>query len=169
MTIAETLLLDLEPEFHNTRVTLGAHSRARRQARLQTSRQIHGVRAPRRARRHHPRLRHRHPHDPFARHLDLGLSRHEVLLPRKTARRLRCLERKTPRSSHLSTDESLQQLWRLTWAKNSSLKASAPSCYRTQFFNHMIHHRAQLGVYLRLNDLPVPPLYGPTADDNLGF
>jgi uncharacterized damage-inducible protein DinB len=31
--------------------------------------------------------------------------------------------------------------------------------------NHLIHHRAQLGVYLRLNDIPVPPAYGPTADE----
>lgn len=31
--------------------------------------------------------------------------------------------------------------------------------------NHMIHHRAQLGVYLRLNDVPVPSIYGPTADE----
>jgi uncharacterized damage-inducible protein DinB len=30
--------------------------------------------------------------------------------------------------------------------------------------NHLVHHRAQLGVYLRLNDLPVPALYGPSAD-----
>jgi uncharacterized damage-inducible protein DinB len=31
--------------------------------------------------------------------------------------------------------------------------------------NHMIHHRAQLGVYLRLLDQPVPGMYGPSADD----
>ena len=31
--------------------------------------------------------------------------------------------------------------------------------------NHMIHHRAQLGVYLRLNNLPVPAIYGPSADE----
>jgi uncharacterized damage-inducible protein DinB len=31
--------------------------------------------------------------------------------------------------------------------------------------NHMIHHRAQLGVYLRLNDVAVPSLYGPSADE----
>jgi uncharacterized damage-inducible protein DinB len=31
--------------------------------------------------------------------------------------------------------------------------------------NHMIHHRAQMGVYLRLNDLPVPSIYGPSADE----
>jgi len=31
--------------------------------------------------------------------------------------------------------------------------------------NHTIHHRARLGVYLRLNDIPVPGVYGPTADE----
>jgi len=31
--------------------------------------------------------------------------------------------------------------------------------------NHLIHHRAQLGVYLRLIDVPVPSMYGPTADE----
>ena len=33
--------------------------------------------------------------------------------------------------------------------------------------NHMIHHRAQLGVYLRLNDIPVPSIYGPSADEEM--
>jgi uncharacterized damage-inducible protein DinB len=36
---------------------------------------------------------------------------------------------------------------------------------RGMVMNHMIHHRAQLGVYLRLNDIPVPALYGPSADE----
>ena len=36
---------------------------------------------------------------------------------------------------------------------------------RQFFFNHFLHHRAQLSVYLRLNDIPVPGLYGPTADE----
>ncbi len=34
-----------------------------------------------------------------------------------------------------------------------------------QHISHLVHHRAQLGVYLRLNDVPVPAMYGPTADD----
>jgi uncharacterized damage-inducible protein DinB len=42
---------------------------------------------------------------------------------------------------------------------------SRSKTYRVMFFNHMIHHRAQLGVYLRLNDIPVPGLYGPSADE----
>jgi uncharacterized damage-inducible protein DinB len=37
--------------------------------------------------------------------------------------------------------------------------------YRSFIMNHMIHHRAQLGVYLRLNDVPVPRIYGPSADE----
>ncbi len=36
---------------------------------------------------------------------------------------------------------------------------------RTMLMNHTIHHRAQLGVYLRLNDIPVPSVYGPSADE----
>ena len=37
--------------------------------------------------------------------------------------------------------------------------------YRTSFLDHMIHHRAQLGVYLRLLDIPVPATFGPSADE----
>ena len=36
---------------------------------------------------------------------------------------------------------------------------------RSFVMNHLIHHRAQLGVYLRLNDIPVPSIYGPSADE----
>ncbi len=36
---------------------------------------------------------------------------------------------------------------------------------RGMVINHVIHHRGQLSVYLRLNDLPVPSLYGPSADE----
>lgn len=37
--------------------------------------------------------------------------------------------------------------------------------FRTDTLNHLVHHRAQLTVYLRLNDVPLPNLYGPTADE----
>jgi uncharacterized damage-inducible protein DinB len=36
---------------------------------------------------------------------------------------------------------------------------------RSFVMNHMIHHRGQLSVYLRLNDVPVPSIYGPSADE----
>jgi uncharacterized damage-inducible protein DinB len=37
--------------------------------------------------------------------------------------------------------------------------------WRSFFMNHVIHHRGQLSVYLRLNDVPVPSMYGPSADE----
>jgi uncharacterized damage-inducible protein DinB len=37
---------------------------------------------------------------------------------------------------------------------------------RNFVLNHNVHHRAQLGVYLRLNDVPVPSIYGPSADES---
>lgn len=37
---------------------------------------------------------------------------------------------------------------------------------RSFIMNHSIHHRAQLGVYLRLNNVPVPAIYGPSADES---
>ena len=63
------------------------------------------------------------------------------------------------------SDEQLQQSWKMTF--NGATIADAPRAvlYRTMFFNHLIHHRAQLTVYLRLNDVPVPGLYGPSADE----
>lgn len=39
---------------------------------------------------------------------------------------------------------------------------------RTGVLNHLVHHRAQLGVYLRLRETPVPMMYGPTADEKFG-
>jgi uncharacterized damage-inducible protein DinB len=39
------------------------------------------------------------------------------------------------------------------------------AAWRTFVISHLIHHRGQLSVYLRLNEVPVPPVYGPTADE----
>lgn len=39
---------------------------------------------------------------------------------------------------------------------------------RSFFLNHLIHHRAQLGLYLRMLDVPMPFTYGPTADEGMG-
>ena len=40
------------------------------------------------------------------------------------------------------------------------------TCIRSFFLNHIVHHRAQLSVYLRLNDVPLPAMYGPSADES---
>jgi uncharacterized damage-inducible protein DinB len=41
------------------------------------------------------------------------------------------------------------------------------SALRRFLLHHVIHHRGQMTVYLRLRDVPVPPLYGPTADERM--
>ncbi len=63
------------------------------------------------------------------------------------------------------SDEHLKGEWQLLWGDRVIVKASRMLLYRRMFLNHMIHHRAQLGVYLRLLNLPVPGLYGPSADE----
>jgi uncharacterized damage-inducible protein DinB len=58
--------------------------------------------------------------------------------------------------------------WADTWSltRGDIVLWSAPRTVVVRnHINHLVHHRAQLGVYLRLNDVPVPSLYGPTADE----
>jgi len=66
-------------------------------------------------------------------------------------------------------DEAWKQNWRLAWQGKTIFEGQRFLAYREMFLNHLVHHRAQLGVYLRLNDEPVPAIYGPSADDTMGF
>lgn len=58
----------------------------------------------------------------------------------------------------------LQQPWKLRAGDHVILQGTRYEMLRSLLFNHIIHHRAQLGVYLRLNGVPVPSIYGPSAD-----
>jgi uncharacterized damage-inducible protein DinB len=64
-----------------------------------------------------------------------------------------------------ASDAHLLKMWSLL--NNGATIVAMPriACLRTWVMNHLIHHRAQLGVYLRLNSLPVPSIYGPSADE----
>ena len=66
-------------------------------------------------------------------------------------------------------DEAWKDNWKLSSADKTIFKGSRFLAYREMFMNHLVHHRAQLGVYLRLNEKPVPATYGPSADDKMGF
>ena len=61
--------------------------------------------------------------------------------------------------------ESLEQDWAIRMGDRVLLSAPRRAMMRTLMINHMIHHRAQLGVYYRLLGVPVPGTYGPTADE----
>ncbi len=61
-------------------------------------------------------------------------------------------------------DEDLEQPWALKNGDMVYFSAPKKVALRGIFLSHIIHHRAQLGVYLRLLGIPVPGVYGPTAD-----
>ncbi|MEE9208612.1 MAG: DinB family protein [Gemmatimonadota bacterium] len=62
-------------------------------------------------------------------------------------------------------DEVFYQSWSLLNGGETVFTAPKVGVLRSFVMNHLIHHRAQLGVYLRINDVPVPALYGPSADE----
>ena len=66
-------------------------------------------------------------------------------------------------------DERWDDPWKLSAGGRTIFEGTRFLAYRQMFLNHIVHHRAQLGVYLRLNDAPVPSTYGPSADETLGF
>ena len=66
-------------------------------------------------------------------------------------------------------DEAWKQNWKLSFSGKTIFEGTRFLAYRQMFLNHIVHHRAQLGVYLRLTGKPVPSIYGPSADETLGF
>jgi uncharacterized damage-inducible protein DinB len=65
-----------------------------------------------------------------------------------------------------SSDESLMKPWSLLAGDKTLFTLPRAAMIRSFCLNHVIHHRAQLGVYLRMNNVPVPSVYGPSADEN---
>jgi uncharacterized damage-inducible protein DinB len=64
-----------------------------------------------------------------------------------------------------SSEIHLAEPWKFSFGDRVISHSPRALAFRHMFFNHLIHHRAQLAVYLRLNDIPVPGLYGPSADE----
>jgi uncharacterized damage-inducible protein DinB len=63
------------------------------------------------------------------------------------------------------TDEELQQVWTIRRGEHIILSLPKAVAIRTICFNHIYHHRGQLSVYLRLLDVKIPGMYGPSADE----
>jgi uncharacterized damage-inducible protein DinB len=64
-----------------------------------------------------------------------------------------------------ATDENWQGKWSLLMTGKTIFTLPRPAVWRGFIMSHSIHHRAQLAVYLRLLDVPVPSIYGPSADE----
>lgn len=64
-----------------------------------------------------------------------------------------------------TSDETMFTDWTMRNGEQVYMTMPKVAVMRTFVLNHIIHHRGQLSVYLRLNDIPVPSIYGPSADE----
>ncbi len=64
-----------------------------------------------------------------------------------------------------ASDAAMMQEWTLKFAGNVMFSMPRVAVIRSMIMNHVIHHRAQLTVYFRLTGVPVPGMYGPSADE----
>jgi uncharacterized damage-inducible protein DinB len=65
-----------------------------------------------------------------------------------------------------ATDAELMAPWSLKRDGVTMMSMPRISAFRSFAISHLIHHRGQLSVYLRLQNVPLPPIYGPTADES---
>jgi uncharacterized damage-inducible protein DinB len=62
-------------------------------------------------------------------------------------------------------NDAMMKPWSLQGGGHTVFTMPKAAVLRTMIFNHIVHHRGQLSVYLRLCDIPVPAIYGPSADE----
>jgi uncharacterized damage-inducible protein DinB len=65
----------------------------------------------------------------------------------------------------VASDADLANHWKMVWAGQTVVDSPRDEVLRKWVLSHMIHHRAQLGVYLRINGIAIPGCYGPSADE----
>lgn len=66
-----------------------------------------------------------------------------------------------------ASDAHLGHTWSLIYGGKPVLSMPRAAVLRNMVFSHLIHHRGQLSVYLRLNDIAIPGMYGPSADTKM--
>lgn len=66
-----------------------------------------------------------------------------------------------------TSDAELMSPWALTRDGDVVMSLPRIAAFKSFTISHLIHHRGQLSVYLRLQNVPLPPIYGPTADEGI--
>jgi len=100
--------------------------------------------------------------------MDFATGNYTPFIPKDTTELLETLD---SRVSHAleslagQSDEQLNQKWRLRSGEKIFFELPRAAALRTMGISHMIHHRGQLSVYLRMLDVPLPSVYGPSADE----
>jgi uncharacterized damage-inducible protein DinB len=163
MTIAEVLLLDFDAEIANTHRTLERtpedkgdwrpHPKSMAMGRLS----VHVARLPEFATRILTTKEVNMAKEKFPDFVFEGPAKLVATLAETSAEVRKALQS--------ASDEYLLRHWKLGFGDKTIADGPHATLYRTMFLNHLVHHRAQLGVYLRLNGLPVPRLYGPSNDE----
>ena len=64
-----------------------------------------------------------------------------------------------------TSDDSMRKPWTLKMGSKLIFTMPRIAVLKVMILSHMVHHRAQLSVYLRINDIPIPGMYGPSADE----
>jgi uncharacterized damage-inducible protein DinB len=65
-----------------------------------------------------------------------------------------------------ASDADWQVVWTFKYQGQTIMSMPRAMVMRSTIMNHLVHHRAQLGVFLRLNDVAIPGMYGPSADES---
>lgn len=100
--------------------------------------------------------------------LDFGKMDYKPFIPGSTAELVAKLDATVAKARAVlaaTSDADMMKPWTLRSGEQVYFTMPKVAVLRSFVMNHMIHHRAQLGVYLRLNDVPVPSTYGPSADE----
>jgi uncharacterized damage-inducible protein DinB len=100
--------------------------------------------------------------------LDFGAMDYKPFEPKSTEELVAFLDHMTAEAKDAiarASDEHFHQNWTLRRGETIFFTMPRVAVMRGMVFNHIVHHRGQLSVYLRLNDIPVPSIYGPSADE----
>jgi uncharacterized damage-inducible protein DinB len=100
--------------------------------------------------------------------LDIDPAKFEALIATSRAQALAVFDKNiaaTRAALASASDADLMKPWTLSMKGSPMFTMPKVGVIRTMVMNHVIHHRAQLTVYLRMTGVPVPALYGPSADE----
>lgn len=100
--------------------------------------------------------------------LDLGPGDYKPYIPESVDNLISTFEEKRSRARAAiakASDSDMTHVWTMTWAGQKIIEMPRIAVVRGMVLNHIIHHRGQLTVYIRLLDGKVPGLYGPSADE----
>jgi len=103
--------------------------------------------------------------------LNFATGQYQPFAPSSTAELLERFDSTVSQAVELlsgQTDERMGDSWRLGSGDQTFFKGPRVAAVRVLALNHVVHHRGQLSVYLRLLDVPVPSIYGPSADEAPG-